>query len=134
MITVADAVEAPELGLRVVSGHELLEVPITLAHVSELVTPREDGPQRCVIEVTPRARTIMMTASSNATAGSAASRATAIETRSIDYVPDSERHGKVSEQGPFWFVGNFQPFTLALGFVGPAMGLSLWWTIVIAGA
>ena len=72
----------------------------------------------------------MMTASSNATAGSAASRATAIETRSIDYVPDSERHGKVSEQGPFWFVGNFQPFTLALGFVGPAMGLSLWWTIV----
>ena len=41
MITVADAVEAPELGLRVVSGHELLEVPITLAHVSELVTPRE---------------------------------------------------------------------------------------------
>ena len=59
-----------------------------------------------------------------------ARRATSIETRSIDYVPDSERHGKVSQQGPFWFVGNFQPFTLALGFVGPAMGLSLWWTIV----
>jgi nucleobase:cation symporter-1, NCS1 family len=58
-----------------------------------------------------------------------------IETRSIDYVPDDERHGKVSHQGPFWFVGNFQPFTLALGFVGPSMGLSLWWTIVagIAG-
>ncbi|MGV9712989.1 purine-cytosine permease family protein [Gordonia sp. NPDC003424] len=58
-----------------------------------------------------------------------------IETRSIDYVPDDERHGKVSHQGPFWFVGNFQPFTLALGFVGPSMGLSLIWTIVagIAG-
>ncbi len=54
-----------------------------------------------------------------------------IETRSIDYVPDDERHGKVSHQGgPFWFVGNFQPFTLALGFVGPSLGLSLWWTIV----
>lgn len=53
----------------------------------------------------------------------------AIETRSIDYVPDDERHGKVSAQGPFWFVGNFQPFTLALGFVGPAMGLSLLWSI-----
>jgi NCS1 family nucleobase:cation symporter-1 len=58
-----------------------------------------------------------------------------IESRSIDYVPDDERHGKVSHQGPFWFVGNFQPFTLALGFVGPSLGLSLWWTIVagIAG-
>ena len=53
-----------------------------------------------------------------------------IETRSIDYVPDDERHGKVSHQGPFWFVGNFQPFTLALGFVGPSLGLSLWWTII----
>ncbi|HET6732725.1 purine-cytosine permease family protein [Mycobacterium sp.] len=58
-----------------------------------------------------------------------------IESRSIDYVPDSERHGKVGHQGPFWFVGNFQPFTLALGFVGPSLGLSLWWSIVagIAG-
>ena len=56
--------------------------------------------------------------------------ASMIETRSIDYVPDDERHGKVSHQGPFWFVGNFQPFTLALGFVGPSLGLSLWWTIV----
>jgi nucleobase:cation symporter-1, NCS1 family len=58
-----------------------------------------------------------------------------IETRSIDYVPENERHGKVSHQGPFWFVGNFQPFTLALGFVGPSLGLSLWWSIVagIAG-
>jgi NCS1 family nucleobase:cation symporter-1 len=55
---------------------------------------------------------------------------TAVETRSIDYVPDDERHGKVSHQGPFWFVGNFQPFTLALGFVGPSMGLSLLWSIV----
>src|SRR5689334_8948490 len=53
-----------------------------------------------------------------------------IETRSIDYVPDDERHGKVTHQGPFWFVGNFQPFTLALGFVGPSLGLSLGWTII----
>lgn len=60
---------------------------------------------------------------------------TVIETRSIDYVPDHERHGKVSHQGPFWFTGNFQPFTLALGFVGPSLGLSLGWSIVagIAG-
>lgn len=49
---------------------------------------------------------------------------TRIETRSIDCVPDDERHGKVHHQGPFWFVGNFQPFTLALGFVGPSLRLS----------
>ncbi|MGU3435971.1 purine-cytosine permease family protein [Actinomycetes bacterium M1A6_2h] len=52
----------------------------------------------------------------------------AIEVRSIDYVPESERHGRVRNQGPFWFVGNFQPFTVAIGFVGPALGLSLGWT------
>ena len=58
-----------------------------------------------------------------------------IETRSIDYVPEDERHGKVGHQGPFWFAGNFQPFTLALGFVGPSLGLSLWWSVIagIAG-
>ena len=54
----------------------------------------------------------------------------AIETRSIDYVPESERHGRVGAQGPFWFLGNFQPFTVAIGFVGPVLGLSLGWTVV----
>jgi len=47
-----------------------------------------------------------------------------IETRSIDYVPNRERHGKTINQGPFWFLGNFQFFTIAIGFVGPGMGLS----------
>ncbi|WP_018151482.1 purine-cytosine permease family protein [Leeia oryzae] len=56
-----------------------------------------------------------------------------IETRSIDYVPENERHGKVSHQGPFWFLGNFQFFTIAIGFIGPSMGLSLGYT-ALAGA
>ena len=47
-----------------------------------------------------------------------------IESRSIDYVPQHERHGKVLNQGPFWFLGNFQFFTIAIGFIGPGMGLS----------
>jgi purine-cytosine permease-like protein len=47
-----------------------------------------------------------------------------IESHSIDYVPASERHGKVINQGPFWFLGNFQFFTIAIGFIGPGMGLS----------
>jgi nucleobase:cation symporter-1, NCS1 family len=56
-----------------------------------------------------------------------------IEVRSIDWVPEDERHGKVWQQGPFWFLGNFQFFTIALGFTGPLVGLSLWWSFV-AGA
>lgn len=36
-----------------------------------------------------------------------AERGTVIEQHSIDYVPGSERHGKVWHQGPFWFAGNF---------------------------
>lgn len=54
----------------------------------------------------------------------------AVEVRSIDYVPEDERHGAVWQQGPFWFLGNFQPFTVAIGLVGPGLGLSLGWTIL----
>src|ERR1700678_3225741 len=58
-----------------------------------------------------------------------------VERRHLDHVPDSEWHGKVWRQGPFWFLGNFQPFTLALAFVGPLVGLNGLWTSVagIAG-
>ncbi len=58
------------------------------------------------------------------------SRTSRVEVRSIDYVPASERHGKTWRQGPFWFLGNFQPFTLSLGLIGPALGLDLGWTVL----
>ncbi len=58
---------------------------------------------------------------------------TGIERRSIDWVPEEERHGKLWHQTPLWFLGNFQYFTIPIGFVGPALGLSLGWSIV-AGA
>ena len=57
-----------------------------------------------------------------------------IETRSIDWIPDTERHGKVWHQAPLWFLGNFQYFTIPIGFIGPAFGLSLAWTIVAGTA
>jgi len=53
-----------------------------------------------------------------------------IEARSIDFVPENERHGRVSHQGPFWFVSNFHFFAIAIGFVGPSLGLSLGATVV----
>ena len=65
-----------------------------------------------------------------------AARSTVIEQRSIDYVPRSERHGKVWHQGPFWFTGNFVLPTMVTGFIGPVMGLSVGWSIlaVVLGA
>jgi nucleobase:cation symporter-1, NCS1 family len=57
----------------------------------------------------------------------------AVEAHSIDYIPADERHGNVWRQGPFWFVTNFNFFSIALGFVGPSLGLSVLWTVV-AGA
>ena len=49
-----------------------------------------------------------------------------IESRSIDWVTEGERHGRVAAQGPFWFLGNFQPFTVGIGILGPTVfGLSL---------
>ena len=48
----------------------------------------------------------------------------AIEHKSIDYVAEHERHGRAIDQAPFWFLGNFHFFTIAIGFVGPSMGLS----------
>ncbi len=56
-----------------------------------------------------------------------------IEARSIDWIPDPERHGTVRQQAALWFLGNFQYFTIPIGFLGPALGLSLGWSI-LAGA
>ena len=50
----------------------------------------------------------------------------AIEARSIDWVPETERHGRIWHQAPLWFLGNFQYFSIPIGFVGPSLGLSLW--------
>ena len=53
-----------------------------------------------------------------------------IEQRSIDYIPLSERHGKVWHLWPVWFSGDAHLATIATGFVGPAMGGNLVWMTV----
>ena len=70
-----------------------------------------------------------MNASSDKTPPSAAT-GLKIETRSIDYVPRHERHGKVWHQGPFWFTGNFVLTTMITGFTGAALGLGLVYAIL----
>jgi purine-cytosine permease-like protein len=50
-----------------------------------------------------------------------------IESRSIDYVPLRERHGKVWHLWPVWFTGNAHLATMATGVVGIALGGNFIW-------
>src|SRR5436190_1378195 len=67
---------------------------------------------------------------------SRAPRIGGVEVRSIDYVPLSERHGKVWSQGPLWFMSNAQIATLAVGTFSVIGGGNLIWSLIaiIAGA
>jgi purine-cytosine permease-like protein len=53
-----------------------------------------------------------------------------IEQRSIDYVPLSERHGRLSDQATIWFAGSAQLLSLATGAIGITLGLNLVWTLI----
>jgi nucleobase:cation symporter-1, NCS1 family len=53
-----------------------------------------------------------------------------IEVHSIDYIPERERHGHVSNQFTLWFLGNANLATLAVGLIGISLGLSLFWALV----
>jgi nucleobase:cation symporter-1, NCS1 family len=57
-------------------------------------------------------------------------RVTGLETRSIDYVPLSERHGKVWHLGPLWFMSNATIATLAVGLISISEGGSVFWSVL----
>ncbi|MDQ2850496.1 cytosine permease [Dermatophilaceae bacterium Sec6.4] len=57
-------------------------------------------------------------------------RSGGLETRSIDYVPLTERHGKLWHLGPLWFMTNAQIATLTVGLVSIEGGASLDWSII----
>jgi NCS1 nucleoside transporter family len=58
------------------------------------------------------------------------SRFSGLEVRSIDYVPLSERHGKLWHLGPLWFMSNAQIATLAVGVLGVTTGGNLIWSLI----
>ncbi|HEX3219862.1 MAG TPA: cytosine permease [Candidatus Limnocylindria bacterium] len=62
--------------------------------------------------------------------GQTATSAGAIEVHSIDYIPQSERHGKVTDQFTLWFLGNANLATLAVGLIAMGLGLPLLWVLV----
>jgi purine-cytosine permease-like protein len=53
-----------------------------------------------------------------------------IESRSIDYVPAAERHGRLTDQATIWFAGSAQLLSLATGAIGISLGLNLFWTLI----
>jgi purine-cytosine permease-like protein len=57
-------------------------------------------------------------------------RGSLIEQRSIDYVPLSERHGKLWHLWPIWFTGGAHLATIASGFVGMSLGGNLVWMVI----
>jgi nucleobase:cation symporter-1, NCS1 family len=62
--------------------------------------------------------------------GKAASTASGIELRSIDWVPHEERHGKAWHLGGVWFSGNAELTTTATGVLAISLGGNLLWTLV----
>ncbi|KLT19963.1 purine-cytosine permease family protein [Neobacillus vireti] len=53
-----------------------------------------------------------------------------VETRSIEYVPENERHGKARDLFPIWFGANMNITTLVSGALPIMLGLNLFWSIV----
>lgn len=53
-----------------------------------------------------------------------------VEVHSVDYIPLTERHGKVRDQFTLWFLGNANLATLAVGLIAMGLGLPLLWVLV----
>jgi nucleobase:cation symporter-1, NCS1 family len=53
-----------------------------------------------------------------------------IEAHSIDIIPESERHGRVSGQFTLWFATNSNAFNFVLGGFAIAFGLNVLWAII----
>ncbi|QBD81338.1 cytosine permease [Ktedonosporobacter rubrisoli] len=61
---------------------------------------------------------------------SQARRTFGVERRSIDFIPETERHGKVRSLFTLWFSANMQITTVVTGALAVSIGLSLGWAIV----
>ena len=53
-----------------------------------------------------------------------------IETRSIDYIPDSERHGALASQFTLWFSANLQITAIVTGALAVSLGGDVFWSLI----
>ncbi|MEM1506071.1 cytosine permease [Domibacillus sp. 8LH] len=51
-----------------------------------------------------------------------------VETRTIEYIPAEERHGKAKDLFPIWFGANMHITTLVTGALPISLGLNLFWS------
>ena len=65
-----------------------------------------------------------------AVAGIRRSRPTAIEVRSIDYVPDAERHGGLASQFTLWLAANLQITAIVTGALAVVFGGDVFWSLL----
>ena len=56
--------------------------------------------------------------------------ATTIEIRSIDYVPDAERHGGLASQFTLWLAANLQITAIVTGALAVVLGGDVFWSLV----
>ncbi|MGC1906753.1 MAG: cytosine permease, partial [Candidatus Acidiferrum sp.] len=53
----------------------------------------------------------------------------AIEVRSIDYVPDGERHGGLASQFTLWLAANLQITAIVTGALAVVFGGDVYWSL-----
>ena len=53
-----------------------------------------------------------------------------IEVRSIDYVPDAERHGGLASQFTLWLAANLQITAIVTGALAVVFGGDVFWSLV----
>jgi nucleobase:cation symporter-1, NCS1 family len=58
------------------------------------------------------------------------SKAAVIETRSIDYVPDNERHGGLASQFTLWLGANLQITAIVTGALAVVLGGDVFWSLI----
>lgn len=64
------------------------------------------------------------------TLSSRVGKAFALERHSIDFIPESERHGRPSNQLTMWFAANVNIVTAITGGLAVVFGLPLLWALV----
>nr|WP_213304137.1 cytosine permease [Paraburkholderia sacchari] len=57
-------------------------------------------------------------------------RATLVERRSIDYIPEAERHGNLFSQFTLWFGANLQITAVVVGALAVVLGGDVFWSLV----
>jgi nucleobase:cation symporter-1, NCS1 family len=56
--------------------------------------------------------------------------AAVIETRSIDYIPDAERHGGLASQFTLWLAANLQITAIVTGALAVVLGGDVFWSLI----